>query len=77
MEEAIKTAFDQDIDWKERTENRKLLSRTLLPEFKKISVEHNHYIRTPARATDMDEWSKQFQPQNIVEAEVIEDDEDE
>lgn len=73
LEEAIKTAFDEEAEWKERTENRKLLSRTLLPEFKKISVEHRHVIEAPAKIQDPEEWARKFQPQNIVEGEIIED----
>lgn len=68
LEETLKTAFDEDAEWKERTENRKLLAKALLPEIKKISVEHNHYVRAPGKIEDMDEWSKQFQPQPAIEA---------
>lgn len=75
LEESIKTAFDEDAEWKERTENRKLLARSLLPEFKKVSVEHRHMIQVPERITDMDEWAEKFKPQDIVEAEVIDDEE--
>lgn len=81
LEEALKTAFDDKVEWKERTENRKLLARTLLPEIKKVSVDHNHYIRAPARATSVEEWQAQLQAGGItpdvpvIEAEVIDEDE--
>lgn len=72
MEESLKTALDPDVEWKERTENRKLLARTLLPEFKKISVDHNHYIRTPGKALTAEEWTEQNTPK-IVEAEIVDE----
>jgi hypothetical protein len=78
LEESLKTAFDPDVEWKERTENRKILAKTLLPEIKKISVDHRFYIETPGKIEDAEEWARKFQPQPpVVEAEIIEAEDDE
>lgn len=63
LEEALKTALDPEAEWKERTENRKLLARSLLPELKKIQVEHNHYIKAPAKSKSIEEWKDEHSPE--------------
>lgn len=74
LEAALQTAFDPDVEWKERTENRKLLAKSLLPEFKKIQVEHRHVVLAPKRFDDADEWARKFQTAPpVIEAEILED----
>lgn len=72
LEEALKTAFDPDKDWKERTENRKLLARTLLPELKQIKVEHS-FIEAPKRATSVEEWTANATAPKVIEAVIVDE----
>lgn len=70
LEEALKTAFDDKVEWKERTENRKLLARTLLPEIKKVSVEHR-FLQAPPKAS-LEDWAEMAE-QHAIKAAPIQD----
>ena len=75
LEEALKTALDPNAEWKERTENRKMLARTLLPEMKKISVEHK-FIQVPARSRSIEEWTGTARAHvegKVLEAEIVDE----
>lgn len=82
LEALLEEAFDEEQS-KGRTEARKILARHYLPKRLETKSEHRHFIEVPAKSDSTQEWAerygtRQIEPseQEVIEAEVIEDDDE-